>query len=144
MKTRALKSLGEVDDSSEEWMDSTVPSGFCTPLKGAVRNFKARRVTTRRFEDETLNRFDLYEQMKKEKLLVQKKEHMRYELQQYTLTPNINKERKKDNMRNPLITRLDEILQNRKIKLDSRKGKLETKEQEEARECTFKPQINHK
>jgi hypothetical protein len=142
MKVRAQRSLGESADCSEESEGSVGPSGFCTPIKGAIRDFKRPRVTSRKFEDTTLNRFDLYEQRKKEKLLVQKKEIMRSELQQYTATPQINKQKKRDRTRNPLVSRLDEILMNRKIRIDSKRDKIETKEEIEARECTFRPSIN--
>ena len=118
------------------------PSDFVTPMKGVPREFQQKRVTTQRFEDETLNRFDQYEKRKKERILVQKKEMMKHEMQQYTLTPIINKHKKRDLSRNPLVSRLEEILQDRKVRIETKKERFMTRAEAEARECTFKPQIN--
>lgn len=117
---------------------------FVTPVKGALE-FRQKRITTKQFEDETLNRFDQYEKRKKDKLLVQKKEIMKNELQQYTLTPKINKQRnREETIRNPLVSRLDEIIENRKIRIENKKDKYLSKAELEARECTFKPNIRQR
>ena len=117
---------------------------FVTPVKG-VLEFRQKKITTKQFEDETLNRFDQYEKRKKDKLLVQKKEIMKTELQQYTLTPKINKQRNRDEItRNPLVSRLDEIIENRKIRIENKKDKYLSKAELEAKECTFRPNIRQR
>ncbi len=129
-------------DRSADRSTSLRPSSFVTPLKGVPREFRHKRVTSRQFEDETLNRFDQYEKRKKERILVQKKEMMKHEMEQYTLTPIINKHKKRDMSRNPLVSRLDEILQDRKVGIEKKKERFLTRAEAEAKECTFKPNIN--
>ena len=121
-------------------------SAFVTPVKGG-HEFRQRKVSSRRFEDETMKRFEEYEKKKKDKLLVQKKEIMKSEMMEYTLTPKINKQGgrcRKEKVRNPFVSRLDEILESRKIKIESKKDRFLSKEEMEARECTFRPSIGRK
>ena len=103
-----------------------------------------KKITTKQFEDETLNRFELYERNRKDRLLLQKKEQMKSELNNYTLTPRINKGNKKDRLRNPLVSRLDDIIEDRKIKIENKKAKFVSKVELEMKECTFKPKIQSK
>lgn len=103
-----------------------------------------RKITSQRFEDQTLFRFEEYERKRKDRLLVQKKEMMKCELDKYTLTPRINKKNGNERSRNPLVSRLDDILQDRKIKIDNKRSKFVSKAEEELKECTFTPKIKSK
>jgi hypothetical protein len=113
-----------------------------TPTKGTPIEFRQKTITTKKFEQETLSRFDNYEKKRKEKLLLQKKQQMRSELDQYTLAPTTNDSRLHNISRNPLISRLDEILESRKVKIENKKRTFQSKADKEASECTFTPAIN--
>jgi hypothetical protein len=113
-----------------------------TPTKNGTIEFKQKRVSSQKFEEQTLRRFEQYEQRRKEKLLVQKKEHMKLELTPFTMEPSINDQKRKEPKRNPLISRLDEILESRKIKIEGKKNSFVSKAEKEAKECTFHPNIN--
>jgi hypothetical protein len=112
-----------------------------TPGKTGTVQFMQKKVTTTQFEASTLKRFEQYEHRRKEKLLVQKKENMLAALESCPMEPSINEQRKKDK-RNPLVARLDEILETRKVKLEAKKNSFVSKADKEAKECTFRPSIN--
>jgi hypothetical protein len=118
-------------------------SGFHTPVKGLIKEMRHKRVTQREFEESTLNRFEWYEQRKQEKLLVHKKQALISKLQEHTQTPQINQKKFAQIPRNPLVNRLDEILESRKVRIESKKESFISKDEREARECTFKPTINN-
>lgn len=112
-----------------------------TPGKSGTIQFRQKKVTSSEFEASTLKRFEQYEHKKKEKILMQKKENMIAALESCPMEPHINEQKKKEK-RNPLVARLDEILENRKVKLETRKNSFVSKAEKEAKECTFKPNIN--
>src|SRR3990167_8274327 len=130
-----------VEHSEEE--DASY-SGFHTPVKGLIKEMRHKRVTRREFEESTLNRFEWYEQRKQEKLLVHKKQALLSKLQEHTQTPQINIRKSPHPPPNPLLNRLDEILESRKVRIESKKDRFVSKDEREAKECTFKPTINNK
>lgn len=133
-----MDSLSDPSDDGE-----VSNSGFHTPVKGLLKEMRHKRVTRREFEESTLNRFEWYEQRKQEKLLVQKKQVLLSKLEEHTQTPHINNRKSSQPPRNPLVNRLDEILESRKVRIESKKDNFVSKDDRDARECTFKPAINN-
>lgn len=123
-------------DLSNWRADTRWTAGDLTP--GQARS---RKVTSTEFEAKTLHRFEQYEHRRRERLLVQKKESMLATLEACTSEPRVNDTARNDK-RNPLVARLDEILETRKVKLEARKKTFVSREEREARECTFRPNIN--
>lgn len=132
--------MDSLSNQSDDDMMSN--SGFHTPVKGIIKEMRHKRVTRREFEESTLNRFEWYEQRKQEKLLVHKKQVLLSKLEEHTQTPNINIRKSSQPPRNPLVNRLDEILESRKVRIESKKDTFVSKDERDARECTFKPTIN--
>lgn len=130
------------DFEGDDWRwETTFPLRSLTPGKLGTVQFKHKTITSSQFEENTLKRFEQYEHRRKEKLLVQKKENMLAALESCPMEPLINEQRRKDK-RNPLVARLDEILESKKVKLEAKKNTFVSKAEKEAKECTFKPNIN--
>jgi len=118
---------------------STKAADFCA--NAVTGNHK--KISSQGFNDRTLSRFKEYERVKKERLVRQKEEILRKELENYTLTPNINLKKKKKLTKEPLLNRLDQILEARKQKIEDL-GEIHAQKElnAELRECTFTPNVH--
>ena len=74
-------------------------------------------------------------------MVIQKKEQLHKEMEAYTLKPKINSQQAHDAPREPLLNRLDQIIETRNERKQKAINKYVIEKESEMKECTFTPRI---
>lgn len=151
-KLSAMEQTAVCSIDSESWHDrfevdrqpTTVDQyqNMMPPSIDYSLSFKHKTITSKKFEQETLSRFDDYEKRRKDKLLMQKKMKMMSQIDQCAINRPSSIVKPSIVNRSSLISRLDAIIDSKRSTAAVVGRSPMVRHDKDAAECTFRPIIN--